>query len=385
VSEKRRVGIVIGQLSFGGAERQTALLARGLASQSPYVPAVFCLSNQVSPFGHELTEAGVECLYPGRNPAPGSRKLAWLAGQLRHRACDLLYGILNPGNVYAGLGAAAVSAPLICSARSSAPDLSAPLRWLSGVFCRRADWVISNSKASQQAVRTYLGVTHDRVSVIPNGVEVSTPNANARSSIRRDLGVGPEDLLVGSIASLRRPKRPEFFTRVFLELQVMLERAVHFAWVGSNGMRQQAAVTLVASVPKARRANLHFIPSTTRVSDFLAAFDAFVLTSSYEGMPNALLEAMAAGLPCVATDVEGTRDALDVAGASGRDACVLANKDEPVRFATALAQLARDSRRMAELGERAAGFVREYFTVEKMIQHHIDVFDRVLRSRGKLA
>jgi glycosyltransferase involved in cell wall biosynthesis len=380
--EEHRIGIVIGQLSYGGAERQTALLARGMAEWSSYTPIVFCLTNRVSPFGLDLSQAGVRSYAPKRNPIPGVPKLAWLVRSLGKANCDLLYGILNVGNIYAGAAASILGLPLICSIRNSDPGLLFAIRTLSGISCRRADWVIANSESCQHSLRADLGVEHNRVSAISNAVELRPSSADARVRIRRELSVESRDLVVGTVAKLKSQKRPELFVAVYTAVRRALGRNVHFVWVGSDDASQQTIRELMDTVPAGDRANIRFVPATTNVSDFLAAFDIFVLTSTYEGMPNALLEAMAAGLPCVATDVAGTRDIVSAAGGRGQSICVLAPKDDLAEFAGILTELARDPREMAALGIRAKAYVGEHFTVEKMVERHVDVFKQVLALKA---
>jgi glycosyltransferase involved in cell wall biosynthesis len=380
---EHRIGIVVGQLSYGGAERQTALLARGMAERSSYAPAVFCLSDHVSPFAQELTKAGVQWFAPARNPARGIPKLAGLVRSLGKANCDLLYGILNVGNVYAGAAARILRLPFVGSIRSSDSGLPVAIRTLSGMFCRRADWVIANSESCRRSLRTNLGVIHGRVSVIPNAVDLPEAAPDARRRIRESLGIGSEDLVVGSLGGVKHAKRPEFFVRVFLEFRRTYGQAVHFVWVGSDDASQQTIRELMDTVPAEDRANIRFVPATTYVSDFLAAFDIFVLTSAYEGMPNALLEAMAAGLPCVATDVEGTRDVVSTSSVQGKDLCLLAPRDDPAEFARVLTELARNPQGMAALGVRAKAYVGAHFTVEKMVRSHLDVFERMFAESGR--
>ena len=373
--EEHRIGIVIGQLSYGGAEQQTALLARGMAERSSYTPIVFCLTNRVSPFGLELSQAEVRSYAPKRNPIPGVPKLAWLVRSLGKANCDLLYGILNVGNVYAGAAASILGLPLICSIRNSDPGLPFAIRTLSGISCRRADWIIANSESCQHSLGADLGVEHNRVSTISNAVELRPSSEDARVRIRRELGVESRDLVVGTVAKLKSQKRPELFVAVYRAVRRALGRSVHFVWVGSEDGNTPRTETLVAEVPPQDRAGLHFVPATTEVPDFLAAFDAFVLTSAYEGMPNVLLEAMAAGLPCVATDVPGTRDVSHLLKCGNP---VLASATDPNAFALELVRLIGDAERTRAIAAAGKASVIECCSPEKMVKAHISVFDSVL-------
>ena len=225
-------------------------------------------------------------------------------------------------------------------------NASGPMGWALPAYkrvvfarvMRAAERVVVLSPEQGAFVQTRYGVQPDRVVVIPNGV--SAPEA-AQAAER--TGVGENDvgmlrlLYVGRIASQKNiPRLIEAFSRV-------TEPAV-LAIVGDGEDRPE----LERAVAERRLTNVRVVGP--RRGAALAAWyewaEAFVLASDKEGMPLVLLEAMAAGLPIVATDVPGTRELIDGVG-------LLAAPD-PGALAEAIDLMARDAAMRADLGRRSA-------------------------------
>jgi glycosyltransferase involved in cell wall biosynthesis len=374
MKRRKKVGIVIGQLSLGGTERQAAVLAQGLAGSSEYEPLVFCASEVFNPLGRTLSDAGVACFHPGSKSKSSLARLLWLTRELSAARCDLVYGLLNAGNIYAGAAAALLGIPLVASIRSANNGLPFPIRTLSGYFCRRARWIVANSDSCRDSVKRHLGVRHDRVSVVHNGIPIEVPDGTARVRFRAKIGCREGELVVGTAALLKPEKRPLFFIEVLTSYREISDRSAHFVWVG-DGKELERARQAMSALSQDERSHLHFLPATTEIADVLAGFDVFVLTSAYEGLPGAMLEAMVAGLPCVATDVPGTRDVSRLLECGNP---VLASATDPNAFALELARLVGDAQRMRAIAAAGRAGVIEYCSPEKMVKAHINVFDSVL-------
>jgi len=368
-----RLGIVIGQLSHGGAERQTVLLAQGLRRSGILEPVVLCYSHATQPHGAELSASGVAWFCPPAAAASRLRRVLWLVGEVRRQRCALVYGVLNGGNILGGVAALAWGLPLVASVRNADSQLPRHTRALSGWFCRRAAVVVANSASCARSLRHDLGVRHGRVRVIPNALSLPAPKPDARASLRGAWGVPDGAVVMGTVANLKAQKRPAFLLAVHATLAERSLAPVHTVWIGDGPERGVVEVAL-ARLPAAVARTLHFPGASADVADCLAAFDVFVLTSAYEGLPNALLEAMAAGLPCVATDVPGTRDVFAEAG--DQEIGILADPDDPTRFAECVLALLQHPQRARRLGENAQRYVLQGYDV----QHMVDAYARVFRD-----
>lgn len=377
---KPRIGLIIGQLGQGGAERQLTILATGLKKTTNFEPVVYCVSQLTSPYGEELDAAGVEWHSPHLVARSPVTKSAWLIQQVKANRCDLLYGFLSVGNVYAGLAAWVLHIPLIASVRNVDNYLPLIIRILSGIACSHACEVIVNSKSSALSMVKDLKVKNKTPIIIPNGIRTITLDPSKSEVLRSKFNIPRQSTVIGTIAALRKQKRQDFFIDVakyILSNQVIENQSgQYFIWIG-EGIERKRVNLLLNNLPLSIIPHIIFPGSSINIDEWLSCFDIFILTSAYEGLPNALMEAMSAGLPCIATAVEGTVDLLDP---SGQEILTWAPPDDPVRFAQILYEVINDNRRMARMGKSAQEHIRGNFTIEKMIESHCAVFEKVLSN-----
>ena len=104
------------------------------------------------------------------------------------------------------------------------------------------------------------------------------------------------------------------------------------------------------------------------------AFDVFLLTSNHEGMPNVVLEAMAAGKPVIATDVAGVHELIE----DGVTGIVLPRK-RPLLMARRLVELLRNPELRKEMGRAAQQRVRQHFSFDAMVQRHVELYEELFR------
>lgn len=373
----KRIGLVTGQLGYGGAEKQTVLLAQGLKDIGQYEPIVFCLSRTIEPNGVSLTKNSIEWYMVPDYKGNLFQKVLWLCRQTRRANISLLYGILNVGNVYVAISGLVNRLPYICSIRNADPFLSLPLRILSRWSCNWADFVIANSASCVRSLRDDLRVQHNRIAIIGNAFDFLTSANKTREMIRAEWGFSNDTLVVGTVSNLKKQKNPLYFIEVFKALTELSKQTPFcFVWVG-DGLERGQVENAVVGLDADKRNRIIFPGARSDNSNVLKAFDVFILTSSYEGLPNALMEAMASGLPCVATNVSGTKDVLSDVG-NGEEIGVLASSSNPQEFAETLLELLNDPVRMKRMGKSAQKHVQDHYSLEKMVVAHCNVFEDVL-------
>jgi glycosyltransferase involved in cell wall biosynthesis len=140
--------------------------------------------------------------------------------------------------------------------------------------------------------------------VVPNGVPLgvfgATPERRAR--IRAELGIPADALVVGSVGRLANEKDFPFLVR---SMAPLVDHGTRLVIVGEGDDRSRIEQAIRDHVPRDRRAFVHLTGVRKDVPDLLASFDVFALSSWTEGLPLVILEAMATGLPIVATSVGG--------------------------------------------------------------------------------
>jgi glycosyltransferase involved in cell wall biosynthesis len=248
-----------------------------------------------------------------------------------------------------------------------------------GWASRRADLVYCNCAAVRDdTIRREPSVDPASLRVIRNGVD---PNRFApredRSGLRKKLGLEDEDLAVATVAALRGHKGHADLLRAARWVVERLPRA-RFLLVGPDQGEGQRLRRLAEEL--ALGAAVEFLGPRADIAEILAAADLLALPSLEEGLPNVLLEAQAAGLACVATDLPGCAEAL-AEGETG----VLVPARNPQRMAEALWRLLGDAelrRRMGQAARRRA--VRE-FSMEAMLGQFAALYREAagIRARAK--
>lgn len=287
-----RVGLVIGQLSLGGAEGQLRLLCEHF-DRVGVQPFVYCLSARSEPYGGLLATAGV----PVR-VIVGSRvgRVLQLRRLLRADRVDVVHAWLFIANAYSWTARLGRLLPLVTSAR----NCKRQGRWLDALnrraFAASAAVIVNSSEVQRYIEREY-GAPADRISVIPNAIDLERFRPQPR-------GLGSRT--VAMVGRLVQQKNPLLFVAAAAALRAEMPDA-RFVLIGDGPLRGcvQAAVDAAglgtACTLAGERADVH---------ELLRQADLFWLTSDWEGLPNAVIEALACGLPVVATNVGGTGDLL---------------------------------------------------------------------------
>lgn len=292
--EPLRVGLIIGQLTTGGAEGQLRLLCEGF-DRATVAPTVYCLSTQVEPYGPRLEAAGIPVRGIGGGRIGRARALR------RHLTADriqLAHAWLFIANAYAWAASRGAPWALVTSARNCKRSGRA-LDALNRRAFRASDAIIVNSSQVQHYIEGEYGAVPDRIAVVLNAIDLD------RFRPRRDRARGRAPTVV-MIGRLVRQKNPLLFVAAAAALRRRQPR-VRFVLVGDGPLRPAVEAAVAAA---GLRDCCELAGERSDVEALLAAADLFWLTSDWEGLPNVVIEAMASGLPVVATDVGGTAELI---------------------------------------------------------------------------
>jgi glycosyltransferase involved in cell wall biosynthesis len=238
---------------------------------------------------------------------------------------------------------------------------------------RRAAALVAVSAEVAASVQRDLQPAAGRLVTIPNGVAIGRYRAGAsRTSLRASIGVPDGALLYTCVAKLYEQKGHAVLLAAFAEAAAS-KPGMHLALAGDGPLANELAGRAAASGVGDR---IHLLGERSDVPQLLAASDAFVLPSLWEGMPMALLEAMAAGLPVVASRVSGTEEVLD-----GGESGLLVEPGDAQGLATALGRLATDGTLRARLGASASQRVEARYSVDVQARAHLDLYRRCLGTR----
>jgi len=213
-----------------------------------------------------------------------------------------------------------------------------------------------------------LWVPQPRISMIPNGVRYVRPQ---RATLRQELRLGPDDRLLLAVGNLYPVKGHRYLIEA---LALLAERHPTLHLVISG--RGELAASLGSQArDRGLGERVHLLGLRSDVAAILAAADIFVLPSLSEGLPLALLEAMFAGCPIVASDV----GEVGVALAHG-EAGVLIEPGNPAALAEAVDRLLSDPKQARLLSERAARRARAEYDASQMVDRYVGAYERALRQ-----
>jgi glycosyltransferase involved in cell wall biosynthesis len=337
---------------WGGAERATALVLKGLAERGHRV-LLLCNEPLVEGRARGLGVPAALGRLGGDVAVPDALRMA--ARLRRERPDALVIGTYKKAWL-AALAAHLAGVPRVVARVGLETDTprSAKYRF---VLARWVDAVAVNAARMRAPFLALPGWTDERVVTIHNGVHL--PDASLPpGAVRASLGIPAGAPVVGAVARLASQKRLDRLLRAV----ALLPADVHCVLAG-DGEQRGGLEALAAELGIGHR--VHLLGHRADTADVLGALDLFAVTSDREGMSNAMLEALAAGVPVVSTPVSGADEALD-ALPDGRVPGVIV-RAEPEGIASSIRVLLADPARLREMGGAARERARARFSFAAMI------------------
>lgn len=375
--------------SHGGGELYLEGLSEGLTALGHTVELLLATHTRMNPLAERLARFGrvhrVEFTntYDRRTRAIGSvlarQTITRLARIFTELQPDVLH--LNKQNLEDGLdlllAAGRAKSPTVCTVHvtrgmAGLGSMLGGIRdWISHCVLRQADCeYIAVANAARQSLVEALREPQlmERTHTVWNGITDAPPSD--RNALRAEWKCSPNDVVLGSVARIEEQKNPLFA----LDLLARLPANVRLVWVGDGRLRN-AFEQRVRELQLTER--VHMDGWRTDARQRMAGFDLFLLPSLYEGFPFAVLEAMSAGLPCVVSDVDGTREA--VANGETGWLCQPQATDEWLKRLNDL--VANPETRM-QMGKAGKQRVSERFSLEAMARGTVAVYQTAIHRRA---
>jgi sugar transferase (PEP-CTERM/EpsH1 system associated) len=243
--------------------------------------------------------------------------------------------------------------------------------WVQRRVWRRVDRVLAVSSRLAERMAAAVRFPIDRITVIRNGVDLARFAHPNRAAARARLGITAEATIVGTVGRLVPVKHQHNLLAAMARVKAQGIRA-QTVLAGDGPLRDDLERTARALDLEA---DVRFLGETGDVASVLAAFDVFALPSRSEGMSNTILEAMACGLPVVATRVGGN-DELVADGVTGK----LVPAESAEALADALGGLISDPAGRHALGAAGRARVEREFSLEAMIRGYERLYEDVVRG-----
>ena len=293
----KRVVVVTSHLGFGGAERQTVALLRKLHG-TPWAPIrVISLSDDVEAHSATLRELNYPISIIRRRRSFDLVRCRELRGLLIRDEAEVVHAVNWFASGYAIL-ATTRRARVVSSIRNSHMPAGVVRRCIFPRLVRRSAGVLVNSEQGRQMLLNECGMEPERITLVPNGIDVDHLRSTKRpGALRRELNIPSDAPIVAYVGRNARVKNIPRLLDVVSRLLPAHPR-LHVVITGIGLGPEAIAATELAAVPR-----LHCLGPRHDVPSLLCDATVLLLTSDSEGMPNVILEAFAASVPVVATAV----------------------------------------------------------------------------------
>lgn len=366
-----RLLYVAGNFVTGGAERHLLEMWRRLdRTRFDVRIAVLKREGAFTPLV-EATGLPIHDLGVGRRiyDPSGLRGLLRLVSLVREFRPDVIHGYLFGANLFAALAGRLCGVPVVCVAKRNVDAFESPRQIAVQRLAHRLATHVTAVSREVAASSVALGVPASRVTVIENGVDVARFDGATHRDALGGAGLAVKGVpLVGSVGCLA--PRKDYGTLLEALARLAQRRDFRCAIAG-DGPDRAALEARAATLEVAGRVT--FLGERSDVDRLLPAFDVFTLSSREEGIPNALLEAMAAGRPCVVTRVGGNAEVLE----DGRTGWLVPPQD-PAALAAALEDALARPDEAARRGAAARRAMVEERSIDAMVRRHEDFYARAL-------
>jgi len=232
---------------------------------------------------------------------------------------------------------------------------------------RMADKVLCVSEEHKKQLTQKVKFPQSRIISIPNGVDTDrfAPRPENKALYRQKYGLPMNCFCIGTVGNLRPVKNQALLIRASQRL-IQRDNNIHLVLTGDGNLKGQ----LVQLTEELKiKGHVHFLGAQKEIPEILNALDVFVLSSLNEGMPNAVLEAMACGLPVVGTRVGGIPEVIN----SDRVG-VLVSSDNPEELCLVLSRLKEDKENREQLSRESRKRIVEEYSLRRMIQAYQNLY-----------
>jgi glycosyltransferase involved in cell wall biosynthesis len=350
---------LLATMPVGGAEDLVAAIVQGLDPRRFAVSVVTL--GPLGLVGQELRARGYEVVSLGLDIKRTStwRIVAAVRRRLKAGLPDILHTHLYHPNLYGRLGALGLGLPgVVATVHNSYIRVKFHRRVWNFLLAWSTDRVLAVSPRVYQDIRKFDGVPTSRLLLIPNGIsltELSTPLSRAEARERLEVS----GLVIGTMSRLEEQKGHAYLLAALPKLRQEIDDLVVLI-AGEGRLREKL---LGQAMDLGVENQVRFLGNRRDVPEIQRALDIFVQPSLWEGMPLALLKAMGAGLPVVATRVSGCMDAV-IDGDNGR----LVEPGDAEALARVILDLYRHPEARRRLGEAARRTVADRFSSETMLK-----------------
>jgi glycosyltransferase involved in cell wall biosynthesis len=277
----------------------------------------------------------------------------------------MLANALTPGKI------------IICSERSSGEISEKAIAWLGRFVYRFVDKMIVNSHRGGKIVAHKFKIPAQKISVVPNGIQLngfnSGSSANIKRRLKKEFDISGSEQIIGLVGNLWQIAKNHRFLLRAAAMIIKSKPRVRFILVGGGGQERLALEGEARELGILDHLAFTGLRGHEEVLHIISLFDIGVLTSTKEGLPNAVMEYMACGKPVVATDVGGCSE-LVVDGETG----FLVPSGDVNTFVEKVLWLLDRIERARAMGQNGRDRIHRHFHMEKMVALTTEIYQSLI-------
>lgn len=355
---------VIANAEFSGAERQLLLLASHL-DKTKFEAEVCCLEGEGT-FTEEVIKAGLPLHIIKRRRSFDIGRLIRLTKLIKQKKYQIVHSFTWSANQYTRLARLFVRFKLVSGERGR--DLI-PINIeniIDSLLYCLSDCIVFNSSIQSQKYRH----RNSSIRVIQNGIDLNKFQNNKLNNIKSSLGLSKESIVIGTVGNFTAHKNFEMFVKV-CEKVIFSDYNIHFVAIGDGRNKDHYAELI-----KQRKieSKLTLVGRIKNIEKVIHDLDVFLLTSTWEGMPNVILEAMASGVTVIATNVDGCKEIIRD-GVNG----YLVDVDDVENMVSRIMLLLNNMALRQKIIHNGLQTIQSKFLLEKMVNAYESVYTMILK------
>jgi len=364
--DKKNILFVVNGLAIGGGELKVLDLVKGLNLwYNDEFDCTVCSVGQGGPLFERFEELGITPYVFEKKAAFDFSLIPKVAALIRDKKIDIVHTTLFYADVIGAFAARLAGVKKIIS-WEAVTEVYTPKQIMAYKLASRLyTKSVAVSRAIENKVQSKYKVPSEKTITIHYGVDLSRFYPFRDEAMRMDLGFKKNDVVFGTVARFTEQKGHRYLIEAAKDV-ISKESSVHFVLAGDGPLREEIEGKISElGLDK----NFHLLGFRTDIDKLLHSFDVFLLPSLYEGLPNAVLEAMAAGLPVIATAVDGTPEAV-IHNESG----ILIEPKNPEAIRDSVLRLFENIKLRDEFGKNARQRVEESFSWEKEVSEFVELY-----------
>jgi len=354
---------LITDLHIGGTEKMLYETVTNI-NITEYHPIV-CGLKSWGVYAQKLKEKGVRVitLNSGNNILSLVKAIFKLRNLMKKEKICILQTYLTRANVIGRISARLASVPIVISSIRVMEQEKKYHLFLERMTSSLCNKNIVNSQALRDFAIQKMNLKPKNIEVIYNGINTEELPTVDRKAKRNELGIGEKDFLIGTVGRLHKQKGIEYLLeaiKLITKSQISNSQFQIFLIVGNGPERRNLELRIENLELKGK---VHLLGWRTDALEIISILDIFVLPSLWEGTPNVVLEAMAYGVPVIATNVGGVAELI-----TDKETGVLVPPRNSEHLAKAILWVTRNYKQAKLMGEKAKKIVNEKFPIEKMVR-----------------